>query len=325
MMPQFAYVHPKSIDDALKVLSPGNAVVHAGGTDLLGCLRERVFEAKTVVSLSDLRELKGIQKTKDGGLRIGTLTTISEVAEDPLVREMYPGLAKAASEVGSPQLRNQGTLGGNLCQKPRCWYYRGDFHCIRKGGDTCYAVDGENQFHCIFGGDSCYIVHPSDTAPVLMALEAKVHIEGPKGKRDVPVGEFHVPPSKDPQRETVLAQGELLTSVLLPPPPGGLRSSYRKVRARQSWDFALVGVALALVMSTGKVSRARVVLGGVAPVPWRLRAVEELLTGRELDAETIRLAAETSLKGANPLKHNVYKLPLMKGAIEEELTAILVA
>jgi len=322
MMPKFSYIRPKSIEEALKFLAPGNAAVHAGGTDLLGCLRERVFEVETLVSLSLLQELQGIRKTKEGGLRIGALTTITEVAENALVREMYSGLAMAASEVGSPQLRNQGTLGGNLCQKPRCWYYRGDFHCLRKGGDTCYAVAGENQFHCIFGGDSCYIVHPSDTAPVLVALEATVHIEGPKGKREVPVGEFHVPPSKDPQRETALEQGELVTGVSLPPPPGGFRSSYRKVRARQSWDFALAGVALALVVDKGKVARARVVLSGAAPVPWRLKAVEELIAGRKLDAETLRVAGETAIKGAKPLEQNAYKLPLFQGVIEEELAAI---
>ncbi len=322
MMPQFSYVRPKTIEEALRVLAPGDAVVHAGGTDLLGCLRERIFEAKTVMSLNNLRELKGIQKTKDGGLRIGALTTITEVAEHPQVREMYPGLAKAASEVGSPQLRNQGTLGGNLCQKPRCWYYRGDFHCIRKGGDTCYAVGGENQFHCIFGGSSCYIVHPSDTAPALVAFEANVQIEGPKGKRVVPVAEFHVPPSMDPQRETVLDQGELLTGIILPPPSDGLRSSYRKVRARQSWDFALAGVAMAISLDNGKVNRARIVLSGVAPVPWRLKEIEEHLAGRKLDPQIIRVAAETSVRGAKPMEKNGYKLMLLKGIIEEELTAL---
>ncbi|MEM5788898.1 MAG: xanthine dehydrogenase family protein subunit M [Syntrophobacteraceae bacterium] len=322
MMSKFDYIRPKSIDEALSILAPGDAVVHAGGTDLLGCLREHIFEVKTLVSLGNLRELKGIQKTREGGLWIGALTTITEVAEDPRVREMFPGLAGAAFEVGSPQLRNQGTLGGNLCQKPRCWYYRGDFHCLRKGGDTCFAVGGENRFHCIFGGDSCYIVHPSDTAPILSALDATVHIEGPRGGRDIPVGEFHVPPGRDPQRETVLEQGELITGIFLPPPPAGLRSSYRKVRARQSWDFALAGVALALVQDAGKVAGAKVVLSGVAPVPWRLTEVENLLAGRKLDWETLRLAAETAVKGAGPMEQNAYKLPLVKALIEEELTAI---
>lgn len=322
MMRKFAYVRPKSIDEALKFLAGGNTVVHAGGTDLLGCLREEILEAGLVVSLGHLRELRGIQKTKEGGLRIGALTTITEVAEHPLVRELFPGLAGAASEVGSPQLRNQGTIGGNLCQKPRCWYYRGEFHCLRKGGDTCYAVEGENQFHCIFGGDSCFIVHPSDTAPALVALDATVQTEGPKGGRVIPAGEFHVPPSKDPQKETVLEPGELVTSILLPPPPAGLRSSYRKVRARRSWDFALAGVALAVVLDKGKISRARVVLSGAAPVPWRSKAVEEVITGRKSDAETARLGAEAAVKGARPLGQNGYKVPLFKGVVEEELKAI---
>jgi len=322
MMPKFAYARPQSVEEALKLLSPPGSVVHAGGTDLLGCLRDRVVEAETVVSLTQLSELRGIQKAADGGLHIGALTTITEMAESPLVNGLYPGLAKAASEVASPQLRNQGTIGGNLCQKPRCWYYRGEFHCLRKGGDTCYAVAGENQFHCIFGGSSCYIVHPSDTAPVLVALEATVEIVGQKGMRKVPAGDFLVPPSKDPQKETVLEQGELVTGISLPPPATGLHSSYRKVRARQSWDFALAGVALALVMDNDKVTKARVVLSGAAPVPWRSLEVEKVITGRKLDAATIRLASEAVIQGAKPMDQNAYKLQLFRGVIEEELIAI---
>jgi len=166
------------------------------------------------------------------------------------------------------------------------------------------------------------MVHPSDAAPALVALDAKVHIEGPKGKREVPVGEFHVLPSKDPQKETVLEQGELVTAVSVPPPAAGLRSSYRKVRARQSWDFALVGLALAVAMSAGKVTMAGVVLSGVAPAPWRLKDVEEFLTGRTLDPETIVLAADISLKRAKPMELNAYKMILLKGVMEEELTAL---
>lgn len=322
MMQKFAYVRPKSIDEAISFLAAENAVVHAGGTDLLGCLREKIFETGLVVSLSRIGELRGIRKTKEGGIEIGALTTITEVSEHPLVRELYPGLTAAASEVGSPQLRNQGTIGGNLCQKPRCWYYRGEFHCLRKGGDTCYAVEGENRFHCIFGGDSCFIVHPSDTAPALTALEATVHLRGPGGSRSIPMGEFLVPPSKDPQRETELRPGEVLMGVSLPPPPAGLRSSYRKVRARRSWDFALAGVALAVVMDKGKVVRARVVLSGAAPVPWRSKEVEESITGRKLDAETARIAGEAAVTGARPMAGNAYKLPLFKGVVKEQILAM---
>lgn len=323
MLPKFAYVRPETAEDALKFLAAKGAVAHAGGTDLLGCLREGVFEAETVVSLARLKgKLREIGRTPEGGLHLGALATITEVAEHPAVQQLYPGLARAAGEVASPQLRNQGTIGGNLCQKPRCWYYRGDFHCLRKGGDTCFAVAGENQYHCIFGGESCYIVHPSDTAPVLAALDAVVHIAGPQGARNVPVADFHMPPARDPQRETVLEPGELVTGISLPAPPAGLRSSYRKVRARRSWDFALAGVALALVFDRGIVQSARVYLSGAAPVPWRAWEVEKAVVGRRLDEATLKLASEAVVKGARPMEQNAYKLPLFRGVIVEELAAI---
>lgn len=323
MLPKFAYVRPETAEDALKLLSAKGAVAYAGGTDLLGCLREGVFEVETVVSLARLKgKLREIGRSPEGGLHLGALATITEVAEHPAVQQLYPGLARAAGEVASPQLRNQGTIGGNLCQKPRCWYYRGDFPCLRKGGDTCFAVAGENQYHCIFGGESCYIVHPSDTAPVLAALDAVVHIAGPQGARNVPVADFHMTPSKDPQRETVLERGELVTGISLPAPPAGLRSSYRKVRARRSWDFALAGVALALVFDRGIVQSARVYLSGAAPVPWRAWEVEKAVVGRRLDEATLKLASEAVVKGARPMEQNAYKLPLFRGVIVEELAAI---
>lgn len=322
MMPSFKYIGATSVSEAVEQLATAGAWVHAGGTDLLGCLRDEIFTAEAVVSISRLGELRGLRETADGGLAIGALTTIAEVAASEVVRQRYPGLAQAASEVASPQLRNQGTLGGNLCQKPRCWYYRGDFHCLRKGGTQCFAVDGENQFHCIFGGEYCYIVHPSDTAPALVALEATVTIAGPRGRRSLPVAELHVPPGDDPQREVYLEPGELLTEIVLPPPAAGLRSSYRKVRARRSWDFALAGVALALVFEDGKVARARVVLSGAAPVPWRSEAVERVVTGTSLDAATLARAREAVVEGAEPLEHNGYKIPLFKAVIGEELAKL---
>jgi xanthine dehydrogenase YagS FAD-binding subunit len=322
MLPSFTYARAGSLKEAIRELASEGARIHAGGTDLLGCLRDGVFEARKVVSINNLKDLRGIRETASGGLRIGSLTTITEVAESPLVRDRYAGLARGAAEVASPQLRNQGTIGGNLCQKPRCWYYRGEFHCLRKGGTACYAVDGENQFHCIFGGDQCYIVHPSDTAPPLVALEAKVRIVGPRGSRTVAVEKFHVPPSQDVQKETVLETGEIVTEVLLPPPPPGLRSSYRKVRARRSWDFALAGVALALQFSGERVMKARVVLSGAAPIPWRAKRAEEVITGTTLDSGTIAKAATAVVENARPLEHNGYKVPLFQGLLEEQLSAI---
>lgn len=319
MLPNFAYVRPRTLEEATDQLSGAGDVIHAGGTDLLGCLRDGVFEADKVVSLTGLDGLRGIEETADGGLRIGALTTISQIAQSPLVSRKYSGLAQGASEVASPQLRNQGTLGGNLCQKPRCWYYRGEFDCLRKGGPKCYAVGGESQFHCILGGAGCYIVHPSDTAPVLAALQAEARIDGPDGKRRVPASELHVPPSRDPRRETVLERGEILTEVRIPAPPSGLYTSYRKVRARRAWDFALAGVALAIVLRNGTAADARMVLSGAAPVPWRCQEAEAAINGARITPETAEQAAEAAMRDATPLKDNAYKIPLFRGVITEEL------
>ena len=321
-MPNFTYLKPKSLKEAITQLSSKGARIQAGGTDLLGCLRDDIFSAEKLVSIGQLKALHGIGQARDGGLRIGALTTIAEIENNKDIKERYSALAQAASEVGSPQLRNQGTIGGNICQKPRCWYYRGEFRCLRKGGDTCYAYDGENQFHCIFGGHLCYIVHPSDTAPALVAFEAMVRVSGPGGTRLVPIARFHVPPGDNVQKETILNPDEIVTDIVLPPPAKGLRSSYRKVRARRSWDFALASVALALQVDGDKIAKARVVFGGAGPVPWRSKEVEEVITGRRLDAETVNRAAAAAVKNAQSLKHNGYKIPLFRGILEEELTAM---
>ena len=319
MITGFSYLRAQSVKEAVSGLSQGNARVHAGGTDLLGCLQDQVFTTDMIVSISGLKELKGIRETPEGGLRIGALTTITEISESRIIGERYPALAQAAAGVASPQLRNQGTLGGNLCQKPRCWYYRGEFHCLRKGGDRCYAVAGENHYHCIFGGNGCYIVHPSDTAPALTAYKATVHIAGPAGMRNVSIEQFFVAPSKDVTKETVLEKGEIVTEIILPPPLRGVKSSYRKVRARSSWDFALAGVALALQMTGGNVTDARILLSGAAPIPWRSVDAEKALMGNTLDPDTIKRTAALSVSNARSLSHNAYKIPLFRGIIEEEL------
>ncbi len=320
MLKNFAYLKAASLDEAIQSLGGGDARVHAGGTDLLGCLRDEVFETDTVVSISGLTDLRGIRETSDGGLRVGALMRVAEVAADPTIRERYPVLAQAAGEVGTPQLRNQGTIGGNVCQKPRCWYYRGPFDCRRKGGDRCFAVRGNNEFHAIFGGVGCHIVHPSDTAPALVALNATAVIAGPDGRREVAMEDFFVRPGDDPERETVLETGEVLTEILLPPVRGGQRSSYRKVRARRSWDFSLAGMALMMVTTrTGVVEDSRVVFSGVAPVPWRSRAVERVLEGEQLTPELATLAGEVAVESAQPMSGNGYKVDLLKGVVESEL------
>jgi len=320
-MPKFSYTRPGSMGDALRHLTSSDDRVLAGGTDLLGCLRDGVFGVSKVVSLSGIEGLRGISEKKDG-VRLGALATVAEIEKSSLIKKLYPGLSQAAAEVASPQLRNQGTVGGNLCQKPRCWYYRGEFHCLRKGGEICFAEKGENQYHCILGGDLCYIVHPSDLAPSLVSLGATVHIEGPNGKRAMPVEKFHVPPGTDVQRETFLEPGEVVTEIHIPKPGKGLRSSYRKVRARRSWDFALAGTALALDMDGDLVRTASIVLSGAAPIPWRAVEAEEEVTGKRLDASSASRAAEAAMSKARPLVKNGYKVHLFKGLIEESLMKI---
>ena len=252
-------------------------------------------------------------------MRIGALTTLSEIADNRQVASSYPVLSQAAAAAASPQLRNQGSVGGNLCQRPRCWYFRGDFQCLRKGGKTCFAVSGENEFHCIFGGGPCYIVHPSDTAPALVALDAKVNLAGPKGVRTVPLASFFVLPEVSVVRENVLSPGEVLTEILLDPPRPGARSTYRKVRERGAFDFALAGAAVLVALAGGKVQTARIVLSGVAPAPWRSAAAEKALVGRSLDAAAVTAAAAAAVKDATPLAWNEFKVPLIRGVLEETL------
>jgi xanthine dehydrogenase YagS FAD-binding subunit len=320
MLPAFAYARPSSLKQAAELLQSQGSQALAGGTDLLGCLREEIFKPDRLVSLGGLEgELRGVSRGSDGGLSIGPLTTISEIASHPEILKRAPALAQAASEVGSPQLRNQGTLGGNLCQKPRCWYYRTDFDCLRKGGHRCFALGGEDHYHCILGGRACYIVHPSDTAPALAALGGVVRLEGPSQSRAIPVKILLMDPAQDPTRETVLEPGEFISRIHLPRQPDGTYSAYRKVRARRSWDFALAGAAVVLEMQGGVVNHASVYLSGAAPYPWHASDVEEAVTGRKLDQQTIEAAAEAVVRKARPLTHNGYKIPLFKGVIRQEL------
>ncbi len=321
MLPNFTYVRAKSVSEAVRALTAPGARLHAGGTDLLGCLREGVFKADKLISLSGVSALRGVAKVPAGGLRIGALTSLSEVAENKEIIRDYPALAQAALAVGSPQLRNQGTIGGNLCQRPRCWYFRGDFHCLRKGGDTCYAAQGENRYHAIFGASACCMVHPSDTAVALVALGARARVAGPGGSRTVPFSSFFVLPAKSVTAETVLARGEVVTDILLPP-AAGARSAFRKVRSRGAWDFALASVAVVLTTdATGVVKQAQVVLGAAAPIPWRAAEAEKALVGNKLTPQLAAQAAQAAVKGAEPLSQNEYKVALFKGIVEEQLLA----
>ncbi|QJT09376.1 FAD binding domain-containing protein [Oceanidesulfovibrio marinus] len=321
MFAPFEYAQPKTVSDAVEALKSEGAVVHGGGSDLITCLREHIINATKLVSLSGLAsELSGVTAA-NGGLRIGALTTLTHIVDNPDVNARCPGLAQAAHEVGSPQLRNQGTIAGNICQKPRCWYYRGEFNCIRKGGPICYAVGGENQFHCILGGANCYIVHPSDTSPALLALDAKLTIMGPGGTRTDKIEDIFILPEDDPMRETSIERDEFITAVDVPAQPKGPRfhNTYRKVRARRSWDFALSGLALALAMDGKRVIAGRAVLSGAAPVPWRSHELEQAIMGKELTPDVIDKAAEAAMADAEPMSKNAYKIPLFKGMVREEL------
>jgi xanthine dehydrogenase YagS FAD-binding subunit len=321
MINNFSYVKAGSIADAVKALATKGARLHAGGTDLMGCMRDGVFEVQKVVSISGIKELKGISAKPDGGLKIGALTTIAEVAANASVAGKYTALSRAAAEVASPQLREQGTIGGNLCQRPRCWYFRGDFHCAKKGGDNCYSVDGENQYHVIFGGAPCFAVHPSDTSVALVALQAQLVIAGPAAGRTVKIENFFVGPDKDISKENVLVPGEILTEIHLPPMPAGVRSSYRKIRARRAWDFALTSVAAVVQIDNGTVSKARIVLGGVAPYPWRVAGAEKVLLGKKIDGALAAAAGEAAVQGASPMRDNAYKVDMVRGAVEEAVLA----
>ena len=323
MMRNFAYVKANSVAEAVKALGTKGAWIHAGGTDLMGFIRDEILPVEKVVSISRIKQLKGISARPDGGLGIGALTTIADVAANFTIKEKYTVLAQAAADVASPQLRNQGTIGGNICQRPRCWYYRGDFNCAKKGGEICYSVQGENQYHAIFGGGPCFFVHPSDTAVALVALQARLTIAGPAGSRTVRIEDFFIGPDRNIEKENILAPNEIVTGILLPPVTGQTRSSYRKIRGRGAWDFALTSVGLVLQPDGGTVSRPRVVLGGVGPYPWRAAAAEKALAGRRLDAAAAAAAGQAAVEGASPLDHNAYKVDMVRGAVEESLLAFV--
>jgi len=320
-MKNFAYLKAGSVAEAIKALSTKGARLHAGGTDLLGCVRDGIMPVDKVVSISNIKELKGISARPDGGLRIGALATIAELASHAGISEKYSVLAQAAAEVASPQLRNQGTVGGNLCQRPRCWYFRGDFHCAKKGGDMCYSLDGENQYHAVFGGGPCFFVHPSDLAVALAALQAQVTVAGQNGTRPVKIQDFFVGPDKSIEKENILAADEIVTEVQLPPMAGKFRSSYRKIRARRAWDFALVSVACVLQLDTQNVSGARIFLGGVGPYPWRAEGAEKAVIGKKIDGALAAAAGAAATTGASPLRDNAYKVDMVKGAVEESILA----
>jgi xanthine dehydrogenase YagS FAD-binding subunit len=323
----FEYVSVKSPADASRALGTerDQAKILAGGTDLLGEMKDYIVSPSRLVNIKTVPGLDKIEWDEKKGLRIGALVTLARLLEDKNVRARYAVLTDAIALSAMPQIRNTATIGGNLCQRPRCWYYR-DEHvlCLKKGGAKCYAVEGENQYHAILGGGPCYIVHPSDPAPALVALGARVVISGggaAAGKsREVPLEEFFVLPAQNVRRENILAQDEMITHVLVPPPAAGTKSAYVKERERDSYDWALASAAVVVTPdAAGTVKAARIVLGGVAPVPWRAAAAEKAIVGQRLTPAALDRAARAALAEARPLEKNAYKVPLAEAVLRRGL------
>lgn len=324
-MRPFRLVDAESPEHAVSLLEadPSLARPLAGGTDLLSEMKEGVAEPAMLVNLVSLESLSGIAHTADG-LSIGSMTTLAELEDDDLIARDYPALAQAVASVATPQIRNVGTVGGNLCQRPRCWYYRSRlFDCRKKGGEMCFAVDGNSKYHAILGGVDCHIVHPSDLAPVLVALGVTATVAGPSGARTLPVEEFFVGPEQNIESETVLEPGELLTGVLVPRPTPGHRSIYLKARERQTQEFALASVAASLHVSAGIVESASLVLGGVAPTPWRASHSEESLRGMPVAGVDADAVGRLAVRGAEPLKDNHYKVRLAASLVSRAIGLLL--
>lgn len=314
-MKAFAYYNAKDLDDAVAVLSNGGgqSKALAGGTDLLGEIKNRYLKPDRLVNLKSIRGLDRISYSGSGGLKIGPLANLTEIAQDKTIRKRYPGLAEAAESVGSPQLRNMGTIGGNICQRPRCWYYRGEeYPCIRKFGGTCFAVSGRNKYHCIFNGGPCFIVHPSDIAPMLMAYRAGLTVKGKSGEKQVAMDDFFLLPEDDSTRENILQAGELIAGISVPPQPSNAAGCFLKFKERESRDFALVSAAVVLELDGQTCKRASIVLGGVSPAPHRAAEAEQILNGKAITGELVEKAAAAALADASPMDENEYKIPLTK-------------
>ena len=325
VMPAFELFQPASVPDALALLHRygSDAWVMAGGLDSFDWLKDRIKRPKVVVDLSTIEELKGIRQ-RDDGIEIGAMTTLTDVVRHPLVKERYSLLLNAAEAAASPQIRNQGTIGGNLSQDTRCWYYRSGWTCYRAGGNTCYADTpmAINREHAILGADRCVAVSPSDTAPAMIALDASMVLAMPKGERVVNAEDYFIGPGIDITRMTILQPGELLTAIRIPGTWAGAQFYFEKIRDRNVWDFALVSVASAIVMNGGNIERARLVVNGVAAKPHRLPAAEEAIKGKPADEATAALAGDLAIEGAKPLQYNAYKVPLMRNLVKRSIRGV---
>jgi len=319
-MKAFAYVNATSEKEAVAALSPEfeKALPIGGGQDLLARMKDYITQPDRIVNVKTA--LESAVTPASGGLRIGAAMRMVDLAEHPDVLRLYPAIAAAAIEVGTPQIRNQATVGGNLNQRPRCWYYRNEeFVCFKKGGSTCFSPAGENQFHAIFGSGPSFIVHPSSLAVPMVAYGATFRLAGPTGERLVPAADyFTMPTLQNVRTENVLKPSELLTHVLLPA-PGSQKSGHYEVRYKTSHDWPIAFATVLLTMNGPTVQAARVVMGAVAPVPWRSTAAEQALAGKAVDEQTAAAAAEAALRGARPLSQNAYKIQVAKTAVKRAI------
>ncbi len=328
-MNEFSYVRPATLDEMLTLLDPGggdamDGSLLAGGTDLLPLIKESIAAPQHLIDIKRLPELDGNSSVTKDGVRIGALTTLAQLQTDPVVLANGSALAHAAGVAATPQLRHMATLGGNLLQHPRCWYFRSrDVPCWRKEGDRCPAADdqGENQYHALFGDGPCHAVHPSDPATALLALGACVRVQDRRGDKSIPLDEFFTLPTDSHRQEHQLPPGSVITAVEFPLAAPGSKSVYLKAMDRAAWAFALVGVAAHITMADDIITDARLVLGGVAPIPWRVKDAESVLIGNRADAAAFSRAADVALERAHPLTKNGYKVELAKRLIERALVA----
>ena len=318
-MKSFEWVQAHNIDDAIAQLAPG-VVVKAGGVDLIDRLKEGLDAPARVVNLRGVAGLDAI--TAPNELVLGPLATLAELEANADVRKRWPALATACAHAATPQIRNMATIGGNLAQRPRCWYFRSaDFHCRKKGGTVCYAQEGENQLHAIVENRTCAIVHPSSIATALVAYGASVKLRGKKGERTLPLEQFFTLPDKDVTRENVLGPDELIVEVRLPATAAATRAAYHKQVEQESFDWPLADVAVVLEMSGRSCKKASVVLGAAAPVPWRARSSEAILGGRVVDEHAAEAAANAAMQGTTPLAKNGYKLPIFRAIVRRTILA----
>lgn len=314
-MNQFTFVNCTTVDEALGQLDHG-AAVKAGGIDLLDLMKEGIVSPPKLVNIREIGELRGVELTPKG-LRLGPLATLAEIAAHPAIQRDYSALSDAAGHAATPQVRNMATLGGNLMQRPRCWYFRSaEFDCRKKGGaDTCHAITGENQYHAIMHNQTCASVHPSSAAVPLLAMKAEVELTSRRGRRTVPMPEFYVPPEKSLINETAVQPGELITAVFVPAPARGTRSAYQKYGEKESFDWPLADAGVLLVMDGDRCRKAAVVLGVAAPTPIHAHAAEAVLAGNAIDEATARAAGKAAIQGATPLSKNGYKTQLFETAV----------